>query len=215
MSALWAIGCYGDAAGRRAPWRISHEEIHRDIGNASAVVAALGLTGRRVLWCSMLAEAGQMWPYVCGSFLAGAKLSCADATAGEAARVAMFLRLMEYDAVFGITEAILDGLDEMQRPYADVFAGVRLVGAHPGAYERLQRAGLAPVRFLYCGPAVAIGAEPDGPACVVTEEWELSHADEDERVCVTARRPRAQEFVRTPTRARGAIIEGGVIPCAS
>ena len=156
----------------------------------------------------MLANAGQFWPYVCGTVLAGARLSCADATRGEATRVAMFLRLMPYDAVFGVTAAILDGLDEMARPYAEVFGGVRLLGAHPGAYERLQAAGLEPVRFVLCGPALAIGRAPGGPALAAAEEWELS-ADGD-RVCVTALRPRAQEFVRTPVGARGKIVEMGV-----
>jgi len=56
-----------------------------------------------VLWCSMLANAGQFWPYICGTVLAGGRLSCSDATKGEAVRVAMFLRLMPYDAVFGVT----------------------------------------------------------------------------------------------------------------
>ena len=29
---LWGVGCYEDERGRRVPWRISHEEIGRDIG---------------------------------------------------------------------------------------------------------------------------------------------------------------------------------------
>ena len=67
----------------------------------------------------------------------------------------MFLRLMEYDAVFGVTDAMLDGLEASDRAPADVFAGVRLLGAHPGAYERLVAAGLTPVRVALCGPALA------------------------------------------------------------
>src|SRR5262249_9479407 len=149
---LWGVGTYVDRDGCRAPWRISGGEINRDIGSASAVVGELGLAGEGVLWCSMLAEAGQFWPYICGTVLAGGRLSCADATVGEAVRVAMFLRLMPYGAVFGITNQILDGLDEMNREYPDVFAGVGQLGAYPGAYERLVAAGLTPVRFALCGP---------------------------------------------------------------
>jgi hypothetical protein len=205
---LWGIGSYVDAAGTRAPWRISHDEIDRDIGVATKVLTELGVAGKGVLWCSMLSQAGQFWPYVCGTFLAGGRLSCADATHGEAVRVAMFLRLMAYDTVFGVTDAILDGLDELERPYSDVFGGVRIVGALPGAYERLQHAGVEPTRFLLCGPAVAIGRTPAGPAFVANDEWELG-ADGD-RICVSARRPRAQEFVRTPVGVRGEITDGGV-----
>ncbi len=147
MTVLWGVGVYEDGAGRRAPWRISHDEINRDIGVATRTLTELGVAGEGVLWCSMLAEAGQFWPYVCGTVMAGGRLSCADATHGEAVRVAMFLRLMRYGAVFGVTGALLDGLDEMGRDYGDVFAGVRIVGAHPGAYERLRAAGRAPRCF--------------------------------------------------------------------
>jgi hypothetical protein len=205
---LWGVGSYVDVSGRRVPWRITHDEIGRDIDAATKVLTELGVAGKRVLWCSMLSQAGQFWPYVCGSYLSGARLSCADATAGEAARVGMFLRLMEYDAVFGVTEAILDGFDEMGRHYEEVFAGVRVIGALPGAYERLSVAGVAPTRFVLCGPAVAIGRAPDGPALVASDEWEL--AAEDGHICVSARRVRGQEFVCTPTGARGEIVDGGV-----
>ena len=208
--ALWGVGSYSDENGRRAPWRISHEEIGRDIGVAVDVLTDLDLAGRRVLWCSMLSEAGQFWPYVCGTVMAGGRLSCADSTYGEAMRVSMFLRLMDYDAVFGVTEALLDGLEGAGDSWADVFAGVRLLGAYPGAYERLAAEGLAPVHFALCGPAIAIGREPGGPAFVAGAEWEL--APDEELVTVTSLRPRAQPFIRTPIAVRGTIVSGGIVP---
>jgi len=165
-----------------------------------------------VLWCSMLSQAGQHWPYVCGTVLAGAKLSSADSTFGEALRVSMFLRLMDYDAVFGITEALLDGLEASGHPWGEVFAGVRMLGAYPGAYERLVADGLAPVHFVLCGPALAIGREPDGPAFVAGAEWEL--AADDEGVIITRLQPLAQPFIRTPIAVRGTIVRGGVVPSA-
>lgn len=211
--ALWGVGTYEDDRGRRVPWRISHAESGREIGVAVDVLTALGLSGKGVLWCSMLAEAGQFWPYVCGTVMAGARLSCADSTYGEAMRVSMFLRLMDYDAVFGITTDLLDGLEASDHHPVDVFAGVRLLGAHPGAYERLAAIGLAPVRFVLCGPAVAIGREPGGPAYVAEAEWELA-ADRD-RMLVSSKKPRAQSFIRTPIGVRGTIVNGGVLPISS
>src|SRR3954465_11587502 len=98
MSVLWGIGSYVDADEHRAPWRISYDEIGRDIGAATNVLSQLDVGGQRGLWCSMLSQAGQFWPYVLGTVMAGARLSCADSTVGEAVRVAMFLRLMQYDA---------------------------------------------------------------------------------------------------------------------
>ena len=210
--ALWGVGSYADERGGRAPWRISHDEIGRDIGVAVDVLTGLDLAGKRMLWCSMLSEAGQFWPYLCGTVIAGSRLSCADSTYGEAMRVSMFLRLMEYDAVFGVTEALLDGLEASDRQPADVFAGVRLLGAHPGAYERLASVGLAPVRFARCGPALAIGREPDGPAFVASSEWELVAVGEN--IAITSLRARAQPFIRTPIAVRGTIVSGGVVPAA-
>ena len=208
---LWAVGTYADDRGRPVPWEISHDEINRDIGVATQVLTELGIAGGRVLWCSMLSQAGQHWPYVCGTVLAGAKLSCADSTYGEALRVSMFLRLMGYDAVFGMTPALLDGLEASGRAPIDVFGGVRIVGAYPGAYERLLAAGLAPWRVALCGPAIAIGRAPGGPAHVPESEWELVDLGGG-RVGITSRQPRATSFIRTPIAVRGTIVDGGIVP---
>jgi hypothetical protein len=122
----------------------------------------------------------------------------------------MFTRLMEYRAVLGVTPALLDGLDELGVSYPDAFAGVAVVGARPGAYERLAGAGCAPHHFVLCGPAVAIAREPGGPAFVNDDEWELGL--EGDQIVVTAKRPRATPFDRAPTGVRGALVNGGVLP---
>ena len=67
-----------------------------------------------------------------------------------------------------------------------MFAGVRVLGAYADAYERLAAAGLTPTHFEMCGPAIAIGREPGGPAFVAADEWEIG-ADQGQ-VWVTARR---------------------------
>src|SRR5882724_10578632 len=119
---LWGVGTWVDRDGVRQPWVVSQTEIERAIGNASRVLGELGVgAGRRVLWCSMLSEAAHFWPFIVGTMLCGAQLSCADATQAEAPRVAMFCRLIEYHAVLGVTGAILDGLDELGFAYRDVF----------------------------------------------------------------------------------------------
>jgi len=211
-SVLWGVGCYDDGA-RRVPWEISHEEIQRAMGAAKTELEQLGIgAGSRVLFCSMLSEAGHFWPLMIGAMLAGAQQSCADANAGEATRVAMFTRLIDFDAVFGVTPALLDGLDELGVTYAEVFGRVRIVGARPGAYERLVEAGLAPHHFVLAGPAVALAREPGGPARADTREWRFD-VDGDV-VCVTSLRPRATTFERARTAVRGEIVDGGIVPSA-
>ena len=210
--ALWGVGSYADGQGRRAPWRISHEEIGRTsvLRSTCSPVSSSPAGGCCGARCSPKPDSSGR--YLCGTVMAGSRLSCADSTYGEAIRVSMFLRLMDYDAVFGVTEELLDGLEASGHPWAEVFAGVRLLGAYPVAYERLIAAGLAPVHFVLCGPAIAIGREPDGPAFVAGAEWEL--AAEGDHLAITSLKSRAQPFIRTPIAVRGTIVRGGVVPTA-
>jgi hypothetical protein len=209
---LWGVGSYEDGT-RRVPWEISHAEIQRDMGSAARTLATLGITsGTRVLFCSMLSEAGQFWPLTVGAMLSGAQLSCADANEGDALRVAMFTRLVEYRAVLGVTGAILDGLDALGHSYADTFGMIDIVGARPSAFARLEDAGLAPHHFVVCGPAIAIGSGPGTPARADSDEWRLDVDAADGRVLVTNVRPRATEFVRRPTATYAAPVYGGIVP---
>lgn len=209
---LWGVGQYDDGV-HRVAWPITHDEIQRDMGSAARITGEFGLgAGDRVLFCSMLSEAGQFWPLVVATMLSGAQLSCADATAGEAVRVAMFLRLMEYRAIFGVNEAILDGLDDLGPTYADTFRGVEILGARPGAYERLVAAGLTPHRFALAGPVVAIGRAPGSPALADGSEWELGV--DAGHVTVTNLRPRATQFAGARTGLRGHLVDGGIVPAA-
>jgi hypothetical protein len=213
---LWGIGQYVDDAGARVAWEVGGDEIHRAIGAAPRVLAGLGVQhGDRVLFASMLSEAAQFWPLIVGCMLAGAPLSCADATNSEAVRIRMFSRLIDYRGALGITPEILDGLDELGVAYPEVFGAVPVVGARPGAHERLAAAGLAPHHFVLIGPAVAIATEPGGPAWVDPAEWALA-ADADGVVTISNRRDRITRFDRVRTSVRGEVIDGhGVIPARS
>ena len=117
----------------------------------------------------------------------------------------MFARRLHLHAVFGVNEAILDGLDELGRSYADVFGGIPIVGARPGAYERLTAVGLAPYWFVLCGPALAIATEPGGPARVDANEWSLD--SDGDRILVTSLQPRASTFDRAPTAIHGRLVD--------
>ncbi len=208
---LWGVGSYEDGTARVA-WEISHAEIQRDMGSAARILATLGITGgTRVLFCSMLSEAGQFWPLTVGAMLSGAQLSCADANEGDALRVAMFTRLVDYRAVLGVTGAILDGLDGLGRSFAEVFGRVEIVGARPEAYERLVGAGLRPHHFICCGPAIAVGTAPGEPARFDTDEWRLE-TDAGGRVLVSNLQPRATSFVRACTAVYGELVDGGLLP---
>lgn len=201
---LWAIAAYDDGE-QRVPWPVSNTEIERAMGGACSVLTELGaVAGARVLWCSVLSESAHFWPLMIGTMIGGGVFSLADATEGDALRVAMFLRALELHSVFGINEQILDGFDRLGCAYAEVFTGVSVIGARPGAYERLVAAGLAPHWFVLCGPAVAIASEPGGPARVDPNEWSLD-CDRD-RILITSLQPRATTFDRAPTGVRGRLV---------
>jgi hypothetical protein len=211
MTGLWGVGRY-DGADGPVDWEISHDEIQRDIAGATRRLEDLGVGGGdRVLFCSCLAEAGSFWPFLVAAMVRGAQLSCADGTRADAMRVAMFTRDLEYRAVLGISTEVLDGLDDLGLDYAATLGSVPVIGARPGAYERLVDAELSPHRFVLVGPAVAVGTEPGGPAALDPDEWELA-TDADGRVTVTSMRPRATTFTATPTRVRGTVRDGSLVP---
>lgn len=208
---LWAVAAYDDGE-RRVPWEVSHAEIERAMGGACSTLAQLGVqSGARVLWCSVLSESAHFWPLTIGTMINGAVFSLADATRADALRVAMFLRKLGLHGVFGVNEEILDGLDDLGHDYAEIFGGVEVIAAYPGAYERLVAAGLTPYRFVLCGPAVAIASEPGGPARVDATEWAL--ASDGDRIVVSNLQPRAQTFDRAPTAVRGRLVDAtGFVP---
>ncbi len=202
---LWAIAAYDDGE-RRVQWPVSNTEIERAMGGSCSALAELGaVAGARVLWCSVLSESAHLWPMLIGTMIGGGVFSLADATEGDALRVAMFARALDLHAVFGLNEQILDGLDALGHGYAELFGGVEVIGARPGAYERLAAAGLDPHWFVLCGPAVAIASEPGGPARVDANEWSL--ASDDDRILISNLQPRATSFDRAPTGIRGRLVD--------
>ena len=93
--------------------------------------------------------------------------------------------------MFGVTDAILDGLDELDRALrrrvrrrADRSARIR---ARTSGWSR---PGSRRSAFALCGPALAIGREPGGPAFVAADEWELD-VDAAAASCVTSAADRA------------------------
>jgi len=210
VDTLWGVGQWVDRDGVRRPWEVTRAAIERAMGHAAATLGELGIgAGDRVLWTSMLSEAAQMWPWVVGTMLSGAQLSCADATAAEATRVAMFCRQIEYRAVMAVTGAILDGLDELGLRYGDVFAGVAVLGARPDAFARLRDAGLTPQHFALVGPAVAVAREPGGPALVDANEWALELVDG--HVAVTSNTAGGTRFDRAVTTACATKVSEGAV----
>ena len=189
----WGVGCYDDGRRPRAVGDLARRDParHRRRGRACSRELGVG-AGTRVLFCSMLSEAGQFWPSSSAPMLAGAQLSCADATEGEAVRVAMFTaahrlrRGARRDRARSSTAST-----RSVTPYGDVFGGVaRARRASRARTAAARPPGSRPHHFVLCGPAVAIGARARR-ARRSSNAPSGSSTTDDGRVVVTQSRSRA------------------------
>ena len=137
-----------------------------------------------------------------------AQFSLADASRFDAFRTAMFLRAMHYDVVLGINTDVLDGLDDLDHAYGDIFDDVPVLAARAGAYERLRDAGLSPRWWLHVGPTIAVECDQLQGAHVDGDEWELT-ADGGE-LLITARKARAATIDRLRTGVLAEIVTDAV-----
>lgn len=200
--AVWNVGRYRAADGVH-PWPMTADEWMADVAGPLGVLHRVGLgPGRRALVASLLSEANTVWPLIVATMGTGAQHSCAEATAADAFRTRMFLRTLEYHAVLGVTEPMLD--DEL----VDLLRAVPVVAARPGAYERLAAAGLTPHRWLDVGPVLAIEDEPGAGACFDPARWTVTV--EDGELLVSSPVPRLVTFDRLRTGVRGDVRDGRI-----
>ncbi|HVX22793.1 MAG TPA: hypothetical protein VHB02_15700 [Acidimicrobiales bacterium] len=198
---LWGVGLY-DAD---VPYPVSQRDVDRDTAGASAALQRLGVAaGDHVLFVSRFAEAAQFWPFERAAVELGAVFSCADTGPGEAARVALFLRLLPMSLVAGVTPATLAGLRDLGLHPGEVLGAARLVLARPGAREELAAEGLSAGRIDLLGPAVAIGCAADR-LHVDGAEWVL--AGDGGRVAVSARHDRAAAVAGHDTGVAGRVLD--------
>lgn len=201
---LWGVGTFrvGDEA---VDFPVGTEDVARDVRSAERALGSLGVGGgSRVLVVSQLSEAAQYSPLLVALVSLGAQLSCAEATRFDAFRTEMFLRVLRYDAVVGVSADVLDGLADLGRPLAAVFAGVPVVAARAGAHGRLREAGVAARWWLHVGPTIAVECGRGAGAHVDGEEWEVE--DEGGEILVSARRPRAAKVDRQRTWIPGTVL---------
>lgn len=197
---LWGVGALsiGDAV---LDYPVSIPDMERDVAAAVKTLDSLGVkAGSRVLLISLLSEATLYWPVLCALVARGAQVSCADATAADAARVGMLLARLRYDAVAGIAAETVEGLGQAG---VSALRNAPLLAARPGAHERLAAAGMSPRRWVHAGPALGVECEARAGAHVDGGEWEL--AVDEGMVLVSARRPRAEAIAGLETGIAGSI----------
>jgi len=205
---VWGIGrvVVGDDV---APWPVSEADIDDETEVATAQLRALGLAADElVLIVSLLSQAIHVVPFERAAGRVGALYSSADASRFDAFRTASLVRQLQPTVVLGVDAAVLDGLDDLDRDPAEVFAPVRAVVAADGhAERRLREAGLDPGRWLRLGPLSAIRRPGDGALSYDSDRWQVDEADGE--LLVTNRAERLTPCNRFATGVTGTVLAPG------
>ena len=166
----------------------------------------------RVLFCSMLSEAGQFWP------LTSARCSPARSsrapTRTRATRCASRCSCgsCEYRAVLGVTGAILDGLDALGHAVRRRVRRRRRRRCPPGRVRAARggRAHAAPLRRCAARPSRS-AREPGAPGA--RRRRRVASSTSTAIACTSPTcSPAPRRSSRTPTAVRGALDDGGIVP---
>jgi hypothetical protein len=164
---VWAVGRF-HRDGATVLWPSTRAERSSAAAFAARTLRLLGIgAGARVVLVSMMSDGVQVVPFEDALRRLHAVMTPADATVGDAGRVASVLSTARPRAVIGITESTLDGLAPLGHG-PEIFEAVPVLAATPPAAARLEAAGLSPLRWLTVGPVMAVeclrraGAHLDG-----------------------------------------------------
>jgi len=210
---VWGVGRVvvpgADGVGTVVPWGVSEADVEDEAESLAPRLAALGLgDGDLVLIVSLLSQAIHVVPLEKAAGKVGALYSSADATPFDAFRTAALVRQLRPKVVIGVDTGVLDGLVDLGRDVADVFAPVAVVVASDaGAEARLRDAGAATGRWVRVGATSAFrGPGADGFA-YDGSRWRV---DENAgELFLTNLVPRLTESERFRTGIRGRVLRPG------
>jgi hypothetical protein len=203
---MWGYGRYGND--QLLP--LSFDDIHHDTVAAVSAVAALGLHDRSiVIVTSTVADVGYFHPLQSAAKEMGLLVCNADASAMDVDRVEMFARLLTVAAVFGVNDAMVDGILERGHDPKSFFSSVPLVIASGTAKDRLVAAGVDALALEFVGPVMAISCRRRN-LHVDGRQWALH--DAGGTLHVSSRAPRALPFDNFDTGIAGHVRDD-VCPC--
>lgn len=198
------IGCIRTAHATRS-YPVSFRDVHADARFGMKMFERLGMgAGSTVLVTSGSSEYAHFWPYQIAVAELEGCVAIAENFIFDAGRSEMFMRRLPIKIAFGISEAILNGMDSMNLDIAKAFAPAGLICARDGAADRLKAHGFAPWRMVSFGPAYGF-VSPDGESFYDDQEWLLEEVDGE--LMISARTARALPLVRMPTAVRGTVDE--------
>jgi len=197
----WGVGrvVVGDDV---VPWEVNEADIDDETEVATEILRELGLEeDELVLLVSYLSQAIHVAPFERAAGRVGALYSSADASRFDAFRTASLVRQLQPSVVFGVDDAVLDGLADLERDPVEVFASVRTVVASGAtAQARLAGAGLTAGLWLRVGPLNAVASPGEAELRYDATRWRLDAPDGELLVTNLAERLTPSERFRTGVR---------------
>jgi len=192
---VWGVGTVGGES-----WAVSPSDVVDETESAVEHLRTLGIgAGGLVLIVSRLAETIHVAPLELAAGRLDARWSSADATEGDAFRVASLIRQLEPHAVIGVNSTTVHALDDAPSVFASVpvVAVTDATAAHaiPGSRWWLR---LGPASAFEC--AAGAGAHLDGT------RWRVETSAAGE-VLVTNRVPRLTPATQLATGVRGHVVD--------
>ena len=190
---------------------LTHEELLRAEAAAACILDSYGFgRGQHVLVTSMFCDAAQVLPLQLAMARRNLIVCSADASRHESGRIKSFLLRYDCAGAFGVSGAVLDGLECAGLSLHELFGG-KVVWARPDAHQRLQ--GVPQIelrRWVEIGPALALECRYGDGAHLDSVEWRVE-TDEHGQFLISSRLERAMAFDRLETGLRGTITGA---PCA-
>jgi hypothetical protein len=192
---VWGVGTVGGE-----PWPVSPADIADETQTATEHLRTLGLgAGGLVLIVSRLAETIHVAPLELAAGRLDARWSSADATEGDAFRVASLIRQLTPDVVIGVNADVVATLDD----HASVFASVPVVAVTDAiAWRAIDGARW----WLRLGPTSAFECDARAGAHVDGQRWRVDIAADGE-VLVTNLVSRLAPATRLATGVRGHVVD--------
>jgi len=201
----YLVGCYTDAAGEQF-LPVSQLEVDRAVWLYRRILDTSKLPKRScAVLISRYRDAAFTLPLE-RAMVADGYIPChTEATTFDAPRVETFLRRLDAPAVFGVTSAVLDGLEGAHHDIGKLFAGRLIWARGEDAYQRLATLdGFTLLRWMEVGPAPGVECSPGSGLHVDDSEWLMEQGQGGE-ILLSSRLPRAQAFARLATGVRGTL----------
>ena len=199
----WAIALLRLPSGFQ-PYAVSRRDMERDTAWAIKVFRWMGLQpGLPLHLIGAGSDNATLWPFENACIHLGIPFGMGEPVKIDSGRSDMFLRRFRMQAVLGLANGVLDGLQAAGRDLNKLLGETAVLAALPDACDRLTAAGLTPWRMLQVGPIYAFEAPGGGGARYDNSEWLVE--DDGTQLLLTSLAPRACPFVRLQTGVRGKV----------